>query len=326
MFAAGVGERLRPHTDHLAKPAIPFLNVPMMGFPLFYLEQAGLKQLIINTHHLPNTIEASAQRMVSRKVKVNFSSEKELILGSGGGLAQAIANYGESEDLVIANADAVAIYHDVGIVKQMIEKQRSTQAIATLVVCPFPKAKESFGGVYVAADGRVRKFSKTALKDRDLTAYHFTGFMMVSAKVWQGLPAKPSNLLYDVLQPLMDSGHPVQSLIVSEVNWFETGNQKDYLNATSQCLDILSTPGAAQRSLIRIMDRYTPAWWKGWRTSAELKVLGSLPWPDRLRITDFAVFGPDAQFGVGAHLERSVVAGAAHLQDGQHCKDMLITG
>ena len=53
LLSAGYGNRFKPHTNKVAKPAIPFLNIPMLGYPIYYLEQIGIEKLAINTHYLP---------------------------------------------------------------------------------------------------------------------------------------------------------------------------------------------------------------------------------------------------------------------------------
>lgn len=84
LLTAGLGTRLRPYTLNVPKPAIPFLNVPQLGFPLFYLEQAGLTNLICNTHHLPQRIEKTVNEIKMDRYSVSFSHEVPHILGGGG--------------------------------------------------------------------------------------------------------------------------------------------------------------------------------------------------------------------------------------------------
>lgn len=324
LFAAGRGERLRPLTDQIAKPAIPFLNFPMLGFPLFYLEQAGLKTLLVNTHHLPQTVESAVKRMVRWRTKVLFSREDGTILGSGGGLARAAKLVPDAEDLVLANADAVCLFEDRQIIQKLIETHKNSKALATLLLSPFPQgAKQALGGVYVDQAGLVQKFSKTKISDPKLKSWHFTGYIVVNRSVFSGLSEEPSNLLYDILQKRIDQGELVSSLVDTKARFFETGNSQDYLTSTEECLKLLTEPSSLQKSLISILDRFTPNWWKGWRGSGPL-ILGSLPWPEELLVSDFAVFSSDALFPEKIHLERSVVTAQAQLEPGTHLKDKLV--
>ncbi len=56
ILSAGLGERLRPITLKKAKPAVEFLNIPMLGFPYYWLSTLGLSQLTLNTHYLPDSV------------------------------------------------------------------------------------------------------------------------------------------------------------------------------------------------------------------------------------------------------------------------------
>ncbi|MEK6556075.1 MAG: sugar phosphate nucleotidyltransferase, partial [Bdellovibrionota bacterium] len=90
ILTAGLGTRFRPHTDKLAKPALPFLNIPLMGYSLFHLESLGIKDLVLNLHHLPQTIRAVAAQCTTQgslssnsnpPYKIHFSDETSMILG-----------------------------------------------------------------------------------------------------------------------------------------------------------------------------------------------------------------------------------------------------
>lgn len=323
IYAAGKGERLRPITSTLAKPAVPFLNVPLIGYPLFYLEQARIQSVAINTFHLPDTVVAISEKLAHRKTKIYFSHETEIIKESGGGLAQAVQNtpIGQSEAVILANGDASCIFESTQIIAELIQHFRRTQAVATLVVCDFPKKQNNFGGVYANSEGRIQKFSKTEVVDPHLMAHHYTGYMIVSAKVWRDLKIEPSNLLYDRLQQLILQGEIVNILKVQNQAWYETGNPKDFLFSTEQALHLLAEPSLTQKTLIQILERFTPSWWKGWKR--EQRLLTSLPSPDRLTVEGFAVMGPEAQYGSFIRAERSVVMGTSLIYDSAYLKNKI---
>lgn len=324
IFAAGRGERLRPYTDKLAKPTIPFLNIPIVAFPLFYLEQAGLQELVVNTHHLPETVEQTLKNLVPKKVSLKFSHETPLILGSGGGLAQAVRQFASStKEIFVANGDAVALFPDVKILERLLELHRESQALATLLVCPFPPAVEQFGGVYVNGQGQVTTFSKKTLLLADSNPWHFSGYMVVSREVGQELSTTPSNLLYDFLLPQIQAGHKVMALCQRELHWFETGNLDDYLNATHSCLKLLAQTGWATETLKKILDRFSPGWIANFSTSP----LALVPPANRgggTKIEDFAVVGEKVQLGHQVQLTQAVIVNSAEVANGTHVQRTLV--
>ena len=58
VLGAGLGLRLRPLTEELAKPLVPIFQKPLITFALDHLIAAGVKSFVINTHHLPGTFRA----------------------------------------------------------------------------------------------------------------------------------------------------------------------------------------------------------------------------------------------------------------------------
>ena len=51
IFAAGLGTRLRPLTDHCPKALVPVAGRPMLEHVIQRLRNAGFNDLIINIHH-----------------------------------------------------------------------------------------------------------------------------------------------------------------------------------------------------------------------------------------------------------------------------------
>jgi mannose-1-phosphate guanylyltransferase len=61
VLCAGLGTRLRPLTGVCPKPAVPVCNVPLIRHTLGLLAGAGIRRALVNLHHLPEVMEASAR-------------------------------------------------------------------------------------------------------------------------------------------------------------------------------------------------------------------------------------------------------------------------
>src|SRR5580704_11660109 len=88
ILAAGYGTRLWPLTEDRTKPAIPFLNRPLIAYSVEYLASYGFNDIIINLHHQPESVrEAIGDGSGFRElgVHVTYSYEEE-ILGTSGAL------------------------------------------------------------------------------------------------------------------------------------------------------------------------------------------------------------------------------------------------
>ena len=65
IMAAGIGTRLRPVTDLLPKPMAPIVNRPALYHILRLLNRHGVREVVINLHHLPEVIKALPGRRES---------------------------------------------------------------------------------------------------------------------------------------------------------------------------------------------------------------------------------------------------------------------
>ena len=106
MFTAGLGTRLRPLTEKTAKPTLPILNIPMLCYPLFALEQMGVNEITFNLHYLPETVREAVDKL-KLVHKVNFSNELDLILESAGGMKAAEKYLSDDKPFITINGDAV---------------------------------------------------------------------------------------------------------------------------------------------------------------------------------------------------------------------------
>ena len=62
VLAAGLGTRLRPLTNAIPKPLVPIANRPLLEYTFALLAGAGVREAIVNTHHLPDDLRGGAAR------------------------------------------------------------------------------------------------------------------------------------------------------------------------------------------------------------------------------------------------------------------------
>jgi MurNAc alpha-1-phosphate uridylyltransferase len=94
VLAAGLGLRMRPLTDHMPKPLVPVAGRPLLDHVLDKLATAGVTEAIVNVHYLGGQIiEHVASR---REPRVIISDERDLVLGTGGGVVKALPLLGDA--------------------------------------------------------------------------------------------------------------------------------------------------------------------------------------------------------------------------------------
>ena len=91
IFAAGFGKRLIPLTEKTPKPLLKLNNKTLLENCILFLEDCGIKEIVINVHYLADQIIEFIGKN-KFKSKIYISHEKEKILGTGGGLIYASNN------------------------------------------------------------------------------------------------------------------------------------------------------------------------------------------------------------------------------------------
>ena len=62
VLAAGLGLRMRPLTLLRAKPVLPVLDRPLLHWTLERLREAGVREVVVNLHHLPRHVRRGGRR------------------------------------------------------------------------------------------------------------------------------------------------------------------------------------------------------------------------------------------------------------------------
>lgn len=153
ILAAGFGTRLWPLTVGRTKPAIPFLNRPLIAYTIEYLKQYGVEDLIVNLHHEPESVREQIGDGSRYGVRINYSVEEPEILGTSGALDR-VRDQLDQETFVVINGKIITDI-DLGAA---IATHRNRKALATLVLLPNHK-RERFSDVKITEDSRIAEFA-----------------------------------------------------------------------------------------------------------------------------------------------------------------------
>lgn len=144
LLAAGVGSRLRPITDTIPKCMVPVDGRPMLDIWLDALDRAGIDEVLVNLHHLPDVVRRHLDdRAGPPSVRMFF---EPVLLGSAGTLKANQAWVDADEMFLACNADNLTDFD----LRSLVEAHREHGALATLTV--FHSDQPSAGGV-VEIDG-----------------------------------------------------------------------------------------------------------------------------------------------------------------------------
>jgi len=127
IFAAGLGTRFKPWTDHHPKALAIVNGKSLLQRNIEYLQQYGIKEVVVNVHHFAEQIIDAVNNNNGWGSEIIISDERDEVLETGGGLLKAAKLLGD-ESFVVMNAD---ILTDLDL-QAMIDSHTQLQPLATL--------------------------------------------------------------------------------------------------------------------------------------------------------------------------------------------------
>lgn len=292
VLAAGLGTRLRPLTNSLPKPLVPIANRPLLEYTFALLARAGVRDAIVNTHHLPDVFAAGLRDLDASGLAVHVSRERR-ILGTAGGLKKA-ESFLRGGTFLMLNGDFLV---DLDL-RRVLDFHRQQGAAATMVLMP----DEAAGVLGVDPDGVIRRFIEPRPSDEPAgrLACGFTGIHVLEPEIFALIPpGKPWEINRQVYPALIARGRRVCGF-VHRGYWREAGSPAGYLAANREVVGgragfLAPHPGAGTPALAGAACDAPVLVGEGVRVGAGVE-LG----PE-------TVIGPEARIGDGARIRRSVV-------------------
>ena len=238
ILAAGLGTRLRPLTDTLPKPLLPMAGRPLVVWNLLLLKQHGIKEVVINLHHLGHLIERELGDGSGLGLHIRYSYEP-VILGTGGGLKQAEAFFG-GEPFIVLNGDTLI---DLDL-SELVRHHRHGDTIATMVLRDDPEAAR-WGVVEVdRADRVVRITGRGLAKPVEASPRMFAGVHVMHPDLLRDVPVGRESSIIDAYVRAIERGDMVRGFTMSGY-WSDIGTPERYAQAQRD----------AEAGLIRLQER-----------------------------------------------------------------------
>jgi NDP-sugar pyrophosphorylase family protein len=233
VLTAGLGTRLDPLTRLVAKPAVPVGDTALGVRVLQWLAREGVTDVVLNLHHLPDTITGLIGDGAHLGLRVRYSWERE-VLGSAGGPRHALGLI-DSDPFLIVNGDTLT---DVALAP-VIDAHRASGADVTMVVIANP-AKDRYNGIDADADGIVRGFIP---KGHTQPSWHFVGIQVVNQRVFAALPDHtPAETVHGVYRELIASAPGRVRVFPVTAEFHDVGTPEDY-RAMCATFDGISADG-----------------------------------------------------------------------------------
>ncbi len=309
VLAAGYGTRLGPLTQLRPKPMLPVSGVPLVRWAVQWLAHHGVRDVVVNLHHLGEQIEAELGDGSELGVAIDYSPEHGLILGTGGGLRQARRwlDKGDGEPIVIVNAK---IMLDLDL-SAVLRAHRSRGAEATMVLRPDPNA-ERWGSLRLADDGRVVELLKlrhpNAADVEPGPHLMFTGVHIVQPSFLDRIPPQGEQcVIRTAYRSLFDEGTALYGY-QHDGYWFEHSTPERYLQGVGNVLAGRVDPPHATGP-VRGVDA-------GAHVHPEATIVGDNFIDAGARVEAGATIGPGVQLGANAVVAAGVTVRDAIVWDG----------
>jgi mannose-1-phosphate guanylyltransferase len=219
VLAAGLGTRLRPLAGKVPKPLVPFFSIPLLELIFKKFTLAGITDLGLNTHFLPEKIE---DYLVSYNHKVFLSKETPEILGTGGAYF-GFKEWVKGRTTVVCNGDVLTSAD----LKPILQHHISSDALVTLGVLSHPHAK---GSQIWVQGGLVVHIGPDHGGYREATPHGFNCIRVLNPRFFDEVPKPEYSEFVPIVLRLIGEGKKVVAF-EQPGEWFDLGTPVDYFEA-----------------------------------------------------------------------------------------------
>ena len=286
ILAAGVGERMRPLTDHLPKPLLPIANRPVMAYILEHLGRHGFTEALANLCYRAEEIANAFGDGSEYGVRLTYSYEDKL-WGSAGSVKRNQQFFGDEPFLVIGADDLTDMDLEV-----LLQRHRTAGAVASIGLAEVDETS-LFGIVVTDEAGRIQRFVEKP-KGQAPSNTANTQIYLFEPRIHDFIPPDVwYDFGYNVFPELVARGEPFHGFTLPGY-WRDIGSAEHYLAAHWEVME-----GRLHAKIEG--EQITPGVWVG--ESCDVHPTAQLTAP--------VVIGPGCRIGAGA-----VIGGATALAAG----------
>lgn len=229
IVAAGLGTRLRPLSNLRPKPVVPVRGIPLIAYPLALLAHAGVREVAVNVHHLPERLVEACEAWRPSELALRFSEEREL-LDTGGGIARVASFLRESDPCLLVGGDMI-VDLDAGA---LLAHHRASGRAVTAVLRRDPRASE-FGTIGIDRTGRMRRIGRRFDLGGEVDSGVYTWVNVVSPRAFDSLPDREvfSHLDHWWMPELARGSSEIGAVVLGPeaCRWEPVGTPAEYLHA-----------------------------------------------------------------------------------------------
>lgn len=307
VLAAGLGTRLMPLTNDIAKPMVPIVNMPVMEHMMRLLARCGFKEVVVNLHYLPDDITGYFEDGSRWGLDVRYSFEERL-LGTAGGVKKC-EEFLSSGTCLVVSGDALTDV-DLG---EFLAFHHHHGALASMVVTPVTETWR-YGVVLADDEGRVTGFQEKPAEAEALSNVANSGIYAFEPEVFELIPSEGPYDFGRELFPMLVERRLGLYAWKHDFYWNDVGSIEEYQRGNFDALEgrvKVEMPG----------HEVAPSIWVGADTKVNRDVVMTRPIciGDRCVIEEGArllgpvIVGPDTVVSDGAILYRGIKWGGGYI-------------
>lgn len=182
LFAAGLGTRLKPFTDHHPKALAEVNGKTLLEHNIRYLQRYGIYEVVINVHHFADQIESFLKTNKNFGSNIHISDERDMLLDTGGGLKKASGEFEWAKPIVVMNVDVLTNLN----LADIIEAHKANDVIATLAVMKRNSSRQLLFDEHMLLCGWANNKTgeqRIARESTWLQPYAFSGIQVISPAI-----------------------------------------------------------------------------------------------------------------------------------------------
>ena len=216
ILAGGKGERLRKVTDSIPKPMLIYKRKPLLEHNINLCKKFGIKNIFINTHHLPHIIKNYFGNGENFDVSITYSFEEELL-----GTASTVKNFEtflRQDPFFVIYGDNYSNYN-LNLLKEKAESENA------LVVIGFHYRAdiETSGVAEFDNNDKILRFIEKPKSNETESHWVNSGIYYLHPEIFQALPDRYADFGQDIFPMLIRHGIPIFGICQdSDVKAFDT--------------------------------------------------------------------------------------------------------
>jgi len=231
ILAAGLGTRLRPLTNDRPKALVEINGHTLLEITLTRLRSSGISDVIINVHHLADSIVEYLKINNSFGMKLEISRE-DILLDTGGGLKKAAHFFLEDkldEPFLLHNVDVISSID----LRRMLQFHIENHALATLAV------QERETSRYLLFDNQLQLCGRRSSDQGDelvrsaprLNGLAFCGIHVLSPQIFPLLTEEGVFPIIPAYLRLAGQGERILGFRADEYSWRDLGTPENVRQA-----------------------------------------------------------------------------------------------